>query len=497
MSTRAAPKSPARKRAPRVAAPHAAAPRTTAPRTNASETGKGPAPASSEPAPLVGVKPPATDVLIFRVSPTTFSLVGGSGRGAGWMGIVDLPRSGEPVASRVVRSSKPTHVDRPGEPVRIIGPYWAAHAFLVPVGGEHLVVFGCSQQLTEPDATLVPAATRLVAELEQVPPDKLLADELEVVQAIRDMMDSHGTTTAEVARHVAARAADPLSCEVGAVLVRANGRVIAEVVTRDWPTVLDADQIRDTLIRLFDRVEGGALLEQELEAAADDALGRNQGLVARFAVPIGRSEPFGVLVVAHAASRPRGFTNLCQRIGHALADAAEPLLLQASSRDALTLERDRLAIEARTDRLTGLENRTSWDGRIQEESERRGRYPEVVSIVSADLNGLKAINDRLGHEAGDRAIKAAADLLRRTARSTDHVARVGGDEFLILMPETDEAGAERFMNRVMIGALQTLCDGACLSISLGAATAAADESLVDTVRRADARMYASKIAAPR
>jgi diguanylate cyclase (GGDEF)-like protein len=453
--------------------------------------------ASDRPAPLVtdAPEPPSTDTLIFRASPTAFSLVGGSGRGAGWMGIVDLPREGEPIAARVLGSSKPARVESPAEPARIVGPYWAAHAFLVPVGGEHLVVFGGSHPLSEPDATLVPLAARLVAELEQVPPDKLLADELEVVQAVRDMMDSRGETVEEVARHVAARAADPLSCEVGAVLVRSNGRLVAEVVTRDWPAVFDAEQIRETLVRLFARVEGGAVLEQELEAAADDALGRNQGLVARFAVPIGRAEPFGVLVVAHAASRPRGFTNLCQRIGHALADAAEPLLLQASSRDALAHERDRFAREARTDRLTGLENRTGWEARIEEESERRARYPETVSIISADLNGLKAINDRLGHEAGDRAIKAAADLLRKTARSTDHVARVGGDEFGVLMPETDEAGAARFVNRIQVGALQTMCDGVCLSISLGAATAAPDESLLQTMRRADARMYASKIAA--
>jgi diguanylate cyclase (GGDEF)-like protein len=354
-------------------------------------------------------------------------------------------------------------------------------------------VFGGSQALSEPDATLVPLAARLVAELEQVPPDKLLADELEVVQAVRDMMDSRAETVEETARHVATRAADPLSCEVGAVLFRSNGRLVAEVVTRDWPARLEADKIRETLIKLFARVERGAVLEQELEAAADDALGRNAGLVARFAVPIGSKEPFGVLVVAHAASRPRGFTNLCQRIGHALAHAAEPLLLQASSREALTLERDRFAEAARTDGLTGLENRAGWDARLHDEDARRDRYAESVSVVSADLNGLKAINDRDGHEAGDRAIKAAADLLRASARSTDHVARVGGDEFLILLPETDAAGAAKFVHRVRMRALKTLCDGACLSISIGAATATPDEALLETVRRADAAMYASKM----
>ena len=261
--------------------------------------------------------------------------MGGSGRGAGWMGIVDLPLDGEPTAARVIASSRPARIDSDAEPVRVVGPYWAMHAFMVPVGGEHLVVFGSSAPLTESDATLVPAAARLVAELQQVPPDKLLADELEVVQAIRDMMDCRAETLAEVARHVATRAADPLSCEVGAVLVRANGRLVAEVVTRDWPTRLEADPIRETLIRLFARVEGGALLEPELEAAADDALGRNQGLVARFAVPIGGRESVR-RAGGRACREPAARLHEPVPADRARARrAAEPLLLQAASREAL------------------------------------------------------------------------------------------------------------------------------------------------------------------
>jgi diguanylate cyclase (GGDEF)-like protein len=431
------------------------------------------------------------DTLIFRVAPAGLSLVGGRGRGAGWMGIVDLPLDAEPLAARVLRSSRPSRIDT-NEATRVIGPYWATNALVVPVGTEHLVVFGSQQALPDSDATLVPEAARLVAELQQVPPEKLLADELEVVQAVRDLMDCQPESVETTARHVAERSADPLSCEVGAVLVRANGRLVAEVVTRDWPAVLDPEAIRATLVRLFARVESGAVLEPELEAAADDALGRNAGLVARFAVPIGRQQPIGVLVVAHATTRPRGFTNLCQRIGHALADAAEPLLLQAISREALAQERDRFALEARTDQLTGLGNRAGWDHLLASEEDRRARYPKPVSVISADLDGLKAINDRDGHEAGDRAITAAADVLRRTARSVDNVARVGGDEFLILLPETDEAGAERFVQRIRAAALRTMCDGVCLSISLGAATCRPGEALRDTVRRADAAMYASK-----
>jgi diguanylate cyclase (GGDEF)-like protein len=478
--------------APAVRSPKQPARHAKAPRPQQQAPRREPEP----PTPLGGAEQPATDTLIFRVSDAVLSLVGGSGRGAGWMGIVDLPRDGEPLANRVLGSSRPAHVDSQEEPARIVGPYWAAHAFLVPVGGEHIVVFGCSRPLAEPDATLVPLAARLVAELERVPPDKLLADELEVVQAVRDMMDVKGETVEEVARHVASRAADPLSCEVGAVLFRSNGRLVAEVVTRDWPARLDREAIRSTLVRLFARVERGALLEQELEAAADDALGRNQGLVARFAVPIG-SDPSGVLVVAHAAARPRGFTNLCQRIGHALATAAEPILVQAESREALRLERDRFAREARTDRLTGLDNRAAWDDHLAHEEARRGRYEGTVTIVSADLDGLKAINDRDGHAAGDQAIRAAGELLRRSARASDRVARIGGDEFLILMPHTDATGAERYMSRVRAGMGVVLRGTGCTSLSMGAATSLPDETLLETARRADARMYASKMTATR
>jgi len=274
--------------------------------------------------------------------------------------------------------------------------------------------------------------------------------------------------------------------------VRSNGRLVAEVVTRDWPARIDAHAVRGTLVRLFARVERGAVLEPELESEADDSLGRDAGLVARFAVPIGRPETFGVIVVAHAATRPRGFTNLCQRIGHALADAAAPVLEQAISREALTLERDRYAREARTDRLTGLDNRAAWDELLAYEEARRSRFPEQVSIVSADLDELKAVNDRDGHAAGDRVIRAAADLLRRTTRAVDRVARVGGDEFVVLLPETDEAGAAVFVERLRNGAAKRLPANGGLRLSVGAATARPGESLAQTQHRADAAMYIEK-----
>lgn len=434
----------------------------------------------------------AADTLIFRVSPTGLSLLGGSGRGLGWSGIVDLPLAGEPLAARVHGSSRPARIGGSGESVRVVGPYWAKHALLVPVGAEHLVVFGGDEPMTDPDASLIPAAAQLVAELEQVSPAKLLTDELEVVHAIRDLMEYHPERIAETARHIAGKAAESLSCDVGAVLVRHHDQLIAEVITRDWPAHLDASAIKNTLVELFKRTEqSGAILELELQADSGDALGQAQGLVTRFALPIGRPSSFGVLVVAHAASRARGFTNLCQRIGHTLAEAAGSLLVQAISREELEADRDRLAREARIDPLTGLDNRTAWQELLAIEEARRGRYSRPVTIVSGDLDNLKAVNDRFGHAAGDRFLCAAADLLRQSARKTDRVARVGGDEFLILMPETEATGAARYMSRVR-AALRRVAFPEGLSISLGAATAGKKEALIAVIARADAAMYAAK-----
>lgn len=435
----------------------------------------------------------STDTLVFHISQDRLSLIGGSGRGAGWSGIVDLALDDEPLATRVHISSRPARIGGSDEAVRVIGPYWAKHAAMVPVGGEHLVVFGGDDPLPDPDATLVPAAAHLVAEVQKVSPAKLLADELEVVHAIRDLIEYRPELVVQTARHIASKAAEPLSCEVGAVLLHYDGQLVAEVVTRNWAEQLDPAAIRGTLVALFERAEQGAFVELELEAAAGDALGRDQGLVARFAVPIGRPKPFGVLVVAHAATRARGFTNLCQRIGYALAEVAESLLVQAISREELAADRDRFARQARIDPLTGLENRAAWDEHVVAEEARRIRYARSVTIVSADLDNLKAVNDRYGHEAGDRLIRAAANLLRRHARGADRIARVGGDEFLILMPETDLHGAGRYLARVRaaIRRIQAT-EVSALQLSFGAATARDDESLASVTGRADAAMYAAK-----
>lgn len=143
------------------------------------------------------------------------------------------------------------------------------------------------------------------------------------------------------------------------------------------------------------------------------------------------------------------------------------------------------------DPLTGLYNRAYF----QEELERleQGRqFP--VSIVVSDIDKLKYVNDSLGHAAGDDLITRAALILKGAFRAEDVVARIGGDEFAVLLPTADAVVVEEALTRVMskIEASNTPDVSFALSMSFGAATASKGERLEETQKLADKRMYQHK-----
>ncbi len=143
------------------------------------------------------------------------------------------------------------------------------------------------------------------------------------------------------------------------------------------------------------------------------------------------------------------------------------------------------------DALTGLYNRLYFE--VEAERLQSSRlYP--ISIVAADVDGLKGINDSHGHPAGDRLIQCAGAVLRKSFRSEDIVARVGGDEFLILLPETDHATTlsilERLQKNIQFNNQES--GGTLLSMSLGSATALHPGKLAPTISEADNKMYAEK-----
>jgi len=148
---------------------------------------------------------------------------------------------------------------------------------------------------------------------------------------------------------------------------------------------------------------------------------------------------------------------------------------------------ERLQVEAYTDPMTGLYNRRAWDRLLAREEERCRRYGHPAYVIAVDLDELKRVNDTRGHAAGDELIIRAAGALRQAAREADVVARIGGDEFVILAVECDHAGADAIVAR-----LRAAMAAANVSASIGMAARAQVGGLEAAEAMADRRMYEEK-----
>jgi diguanylate cyclase (GGDEF)-like protein len=149
---------------------------------------------------------------------------------------------------------------------------------------------------------------------------------------------------------------------------------------------------------------------------------------------------------------------------------------------------------AGTDPLTGLANRRLLGESMELALSERRMGEDQVGVLFCDIDGFKAVNDRLGHEAGDRLLCEVARRLRGAVRETDVVARIAGDEFIVLCPRLGGADAlELTADRVRVACHELRLDRAVtVRLSVGAALAAEAESAESLLRRADAAMYAEK-----
>jgi diguanylate cyclase (GGDEF)-like protein/PAS domain S-box-containing protein len=147
------------------------------------------------------------------------------------------------------------------------------------------------------------------------------------------------------------------------------------------------------------------------------------------------------------------------------------------------------------DILTGLYNRGFFEEELNRLENSR-LFP--VSLIIADVDGLKAVNDTHGHASGDKLLRQAADILRSACRAEDVVARIGGDEFGILLPDSGPQVAENVIERIMnMQAIRRVGEAEVpLSLSLGAATAESGNVLRKVVRMADNAMYKVKRSKP-
>jgi diguanylate cyclase (GGDEF)-like protein len=154
----------------------------------------------------------------------------------------------------------------------------------------------------------------------------------------------------------------------------------------------------------------------------------------------------------------------------------------------------RLTDAARTDPLTGLLNRRGLEEVFDVELERARRSGARLSVVAGDLDGFKLVNDRLGHQAGDEALVALSADLLKWKRRIDVAARVGGEEFALLLPDTDERGAFLVAERLRRAVQRTFSEQPQpLTISFGVATwPEHGENTEQLMRSADEALYAAK-----
>jgi len=245
----------------------------------------------------------------------------------------------------------------------------------------------------------------------------------------------------------------------------------------------------EPLLRLFSRELGRSVTHtgfsyRNPHCGLDLSVGRQGPNTRRYRLVVQR-EDLGEITF----SRDEPFTeqeqNFCESL---LSVLVYPL------RNAL---RYREAVQASlTDPMTGVYNRHFMDVTLRREIGLARRHCRPLSVVMVDLNGLKAINDQLGHHVGDEVIRTVAGVLGECLRRTDVLARYGGDEFLLVLTNTGTAGAEvvtRHLREAIDGIEWRPGEGHFqISVSIGAASLGWGDGAEDLLARADAALYAAK-----
>lgn len=236
-------------------------------------------------------------------------------------------------------------------------------------------------------------------------------------------------------------------------------------------------------------VQAGRLVGRSLMEFADAAAVAN--LIEQIAnLPAGKSAELEMQILPQGRKDPRWLTISLSPWYEAQGQLAGGLALCRDITDK-KLDENRLRYQSTHDALTGLFNRHYFEECLALVS--RGKdFP--VSLVVGDMDRLKEVNDHFGHTAGDECLRQVAMLMRDSFRGSDVIARIGGDEFAVLLPATDEDATRKAIERLRgnILAFNQNSPEQKLSLSLGFATAHDEGSLTTIFHRADLAMYEEK-----
>ncbi|MFN3649690.1 MAG: diguanylate cyclase [Armatimonadota bacterium] len=269
-----------------------------------------------------------------------------------------------------------------------------------------------------------------------------------------------------------------------------NGEEAVELARQHHPDVI----MMDVVMPGMDGIRATERIMREAPAAVIVLTGLGDDETVRRAMDAGAS---GYLV------KPIRDEQLAPAIAMALLRYAENREMQATRElaEQLQAERDRAqslaeqaALLARTDELTGVPNRRSLVEALHHEIDRLNRYDHPFTVAFIDIDGFKHINDRLGHAAGDRLLREVAGVMRSRLRACDTVARVGGDEFALLLPETEGESGRRAVEKLREALhAASVAQGWPVSFSIGVVTyLCAPEAADEALREADGLMYLVK-----
>ncbi len=282
--------------------------------------------------------------------------------------------------------------------------------------------------------------------------------------------------------------------------------IIDGVYTIEWIQTAKLDLEAGTQLPLETTYCSVVLAENELvhtnEADKDERFKDHKsfqtyGLQSYLGTPIVINDVvWGVLGFAKKTTRREAFSELEIEMVRMMGTAVETVIAEQAVRSDLMRQRDDMALIAYTDSLTGLKNRSA--GMEMLEQGLATHYKDSCCVVAViDFDHFKPINDTYGHDIGDQVLIAGANAMNDSLRGSDTVVRVGGEEFMIILPYTDKDNASAVLERVREAAektVVTLDSGDVINptVSIGATTSETGDDVSSIYRRADQALYKAK-----